>query len=420
MKRARLAAATVVSLVLFVALVTAGVPGKPALARTQLTILSLGGAGYQKVQDSLLDAYKAANPDVKVTINYLGWTEIQSKVLASIAGGVIPDIVMLPTRYAPSFIEQGLLSPLDYRAFGLSSEADIPKIFTPGTAGALTYKGQFYFVPCELTCLALYYNQDLLEKSGITQVPSTWEEIGAISGKLTRLGPEGIQQAALSFIRSGPFTGFWFLSFIRSAGTDWIQDGRPAFSSPTAVKALQVFADLYHKYRAAHPAFGAGNFNQGKLAFLPGLSVAIFDFRRGPLPFGLGVAPYPHLASGRPANIAYAWGYYVMSLSKNQDAAWKLVNFLTSPENAPIWMSEAKLFVPRGTTWVAELVRSDPQLRTILAGFSSATMELAHPQYDDIIKAINDASQNMIEKGLGVSLVMSELDATITQILHRK
>ncbi|MGE5483088.1 MAG: extracellular solute-binding protein, partial [Bacteroidota bacterium] len=88
---------TLVPLLALVVLVATGVTGVPALARTNLSIAALGGTGYQKVQDTLLQDYQAANPDVKVTIQYLSWDEIQSKLLVSIAGGVVPDIVMLPT-----------------------------------------------------------------------------------------------------------------------------------------------------------------------------------------------------------------------------------------------------------------------------------------------------------------------------------
>lgn len=410
---------TLAPLLALVVLVATGVTGVPALARTNLSIAALGGTGYQKVQDTLLQDYQAANPDVKVTIQYLSWDEIQSKLLVSIAGGVVPDIVMLPTRYAPSFIENGVVSPVDYRAFGLTSAADIPKLFMPGMAGALMYKDRFYFVPTELTGLGLYYNRDMLETRGIGEIPSTWEELGTVAGKLTRMGAQGVEQAGLSFLNWGPFTGFWFLSFLRSAGTDWIEDGRPAFSSPKAVQALQVFADLYHKYKAANPNFGIENFNAGKVGFIPGLTVALFDFRNTGLPFDLGVAPYPHLASGRPASIAYAWGYYVTSGSKNQTAAWKLIDFMTSEKHAPTWLSEAKVFIPRGTTWFADLARQDRQLGTLLAGLQSASMELAHPMYDEIMNAINVACQNIIAKGLGVAVAANELDTAITQILKK-
>lgn len=390
-------------------------------AKVTITIWTSASGPYPQIQAKLARDFEAGHRDITIKLNYVDWTQIQTKLLTGLAAGVAPDLVLLPTRYAPAFIEQRLVVPIDYRALSLASEADIPKLFLPGVAGALDFAGKFYFLPTELTWLGMYYNQDLLDAAGIGEPPTTWEEIGQVGGKLTRIGPKGVEQAGLTIGRWGPFTAFWFLSFIRSAGQDWLRDGQPNFSHPRCVAALQVYADLYNRYRAAVASFdGQENFEAGKTAFIPGLSVALMDFRnRARLPFELGVSEYPHLASGRPANIAYAWGYFVLASSKNQAEAWKVANEFTSPQNAPYWFKTGSLFIPRGDDWVSQILRTDPQFRTLMSGLSNATMELAHPKYDDIVREINKASDDMVLRGLGVASALTELDSRLATILRR-
>lgn len=411
-------------MVLLVAVVGIGM-GMPAPAsaasRVTVTVWTSATGPYPEIQAKLEKDFEAKHPSIDVKLEYIDWAQIQTKLLAGLAGGVTPDMVLLPTRYAPSFIEQGLLVPVDYKALGLSSQTDFAKLFLPGVAGALDFGGKFYFLPTELTWLGLYYNKSMLDTAGIAKVPNTWEEVGQLGGKLTRIGPGGVERAGLALCRWGPFTGFWFLSMMRSLGEDWLKDGKPNFSSPRSVAALQVFADLYNRYRAAIPEFESQeNFEAGKIGFIAGLSMALAGLREAIHDsFELRVAEYPHLASGRPANIAYAWGYFVLANSKHQAEAWKVAYEFTSPENAPFWYKTGSLFVPRGDKWVAEMAQKDADMRTLLGGLSVATMELAHPRFDDIIREINVACNDIVLKGLGVASAMAELDARLTKILKR-
>ncbi|MBE3584476.1 MAG: sugar ABC transporter substrate-binding protein [Limnochordaceae bacterium] len=389
--------------------------------KVTVTVWTSASGPYPQIQAKLARDLAAKYPEITVKLDYVDWTQIQAKLLVGVAGGSAPDMVLLPTRYAPAFIEQHLVVPVDHKALSLASDADIPKLFLPGVASALDFGSKFYFLPTELTWLGMYYNKDMLDAAGIGNIPDTWEEVGQIGSKFTRIGPKGVEQAGLTIGRWGPFTAFWFLSFIRSAGQDWIKDGQPNFSNPQCVAALQVYADLYNRYRAAVASFdGQENFEASKIAFMPGLSVALVDFRkRGKLPFELGVSEYPHLATGRPANIAYAWGYFVLASSKHQEEAWKVANEFTSPENAPYWFKTGSLFVPRGQEWVSDMPRTDSQLRTLMAGLSHATMELAHPKYDDIVREINRASDDMVLHGLGAASAMAELDSRLAKILRQ-
>lgn len=391
-----------------------------ALAQKRISMWSLAGSGYQEVQDELARRYMELHPEVSIEIEYLLYTEIRDKIVVALAAGLAPDIIMLPTRDAPSFIDQGLVVPVDPEAFELSSKEEIADLFIPGVANALQHDGEFYFMPTEFTSLALYYNRDLLLQRGLSEdALSTWQDIKEQGRKLTDFTGDIPQQVGISFLRWQTYNVFWYLSFIRSAGEDWLVDGQPAFSRPASVRAIEEYVSFYRE-GIASPIVGPDQFPLGRVGFVPGITGAIYDYRTMNLGFDLGVAPFPYLEWGEPVNIAYAWGYYVTSEASDAKQAWDIVNFFTSEEHAPFWYAKAKLFIPRGQSWIFDIVGDDPDLQVLLLQTAGAsTMELAHKNYAEIEQAIVSSQAEIIDQGVSVRESLIRLDEKLAAIVQR-
>ena len=54
----------------------------------------IGGWGDQKTVDALLADFHAANPGIKVTVDYLTYADGDDKVNTAIEGGAAPDLIM--------------------------------------------------------------------------------------------------------------------------------------------------------------------------------------------------------------------------------------------------------------------------------------------------------------------------------------
>ena len=54
----------------------------------------IGGWGDQKTVDTLLAGFHAANPSIKVTVDYLTYADGDDKVNTAIEGGAAPDLIM--------------------------------------------------------------------------------------------------------------------------------------------------------------------------------------------------------------------------------------------------------------------------------------------------------------------------------------
>ncbi len=387
-----------------------------AAAKTQIVLWTLGPI-YQQVFETLRPEFEKAFPDIELNIQY---STSASKLAVALAGGAAPDIATLSTRDAPQFIEAGGVIPVYPPALGARNLNEVLNQYYPGMAAVLRYKGHVYFLPTEVTSLGLYIHQDLLEQAGIATAPRTWEELGTVSRKLTKAQGEQVTQVGLAMNRSAVWVALYWASLLRQKGLDWIDaNGHPNFSKPEAQAAIQVYADLFRN-GAAHPAMASAAFRQGKAVFLADGTYQSFYFLQNQAGFRVGSAPYPMLAGGQPNVTTYAWGLYVTSASKQPDQAWRVVRFFTDPKFAPVWLGKGGLLQPHRGQWLLELLQKTPILRPFVEGLEFGQMEIAHPRYGDISRAIQTSEAAIVSGQTSLQEALLQLDRALEPILMNR
>ena len=103
-----------------------------------------------------------------------------------------------------------------------------------GPVASCTYDGKLYGVPFGVNCLALFYNEDLLNEAGL-EVPTTWSELQSAAEQLsdgTRYG------FAFSSLQNEEGT-FNFMPYVWSDGADYTN-----FNSDEGVAALTFAQEL--------------------------------------------------------------------------------------------------------------------------------------------------------------------------------
>ena len=68
--------------------------GKDNVTSISLWTYPIGGWGDQAQVDKLLSDFHAANPGIKVTVDYLTYADGDDKVNTAIEGGAAPDLIM--------------------------------------------------------------------------------------------------------------------------------------------------------------------------------------------------------------------------------------------------------------------------------------------------------------------------------------
>jgi ABC-type glycerol-3-phosphate transport system substrate-binding protein len=208
--------------------------------------------------------------------------------------------------------------------------------FIPNTITKSTYQGKLYGLPCIIGGTVVFYNKDLLAKAGVTKIPTNTTELAAAAKKVQALGG-GVWGHTVP-LTNKDFTWYFLYHDIHNRGTDIIsKDGRSVtFNNAAQAAALQASVDLVLKDKSQPPVgqydreAGISLFEAGRIGFVHDEPSRISKFRADNLKFKWDFVD-PMGAPGGKRTIFSTTGHWVMaSKSKNKDAAWELIKFLSS------------------------------------------------------------------------------------------
>jgi multiple sugar transport system substrate-binding protein len=274
--------------------------------------------------------YREGNADTGQRFDQLR-TEMQ-------AGGKNMDVILGDVIWTAQLAANDWIVDLSNRF----SESERRK-FLPGSIEAITYEGKTWGVPWFTDTGLLYYREDLLEQSGFSEGPATWEELREMALKVkqdagTRYG-YAFQGANYE---GGVVNG---LEFIWTHGGEVLDPQDPnkvLIDSPNAIAGLEtersMIADGIAPEAIAtyHEDESAGIFQNGDAVFLrnwPYVYALLGDPAESEVkPEQVGVSDLPS-ADGQPGNGAVGdQPLYINAFSENQDAAWEFIKFLSAPE----------------------------------------------------------------------------------------
>ncbi len=279
-----------------------------------------------------------AQTGIKVELTQLAEDQLTDQYKVKLnAGSSDMDVMMYrPLQEGKLFGQSNYLADLTDKVEG---NADWNwSDFQSGPVGLTTYQDKVLGIPMITETEVLYYRKDLLEQAGL-DVPTTLDELEAAAKAISEANP-----GVAGFVsRTGRSAAVTQLSgYLYSFGGEWIDDeGNSAVGSDEAKAAYAYYGGLLHNYGPENvstdmswpEAFAI--FTQGNAAFLTDASSLYkntTDPEKSTVGDQVGFAAFPAGPAGsHPYNVA-AWGLGVNSQSKNQDNAWKFIEWATSPE----------------------------------------------------------------------------------------
>ena len=169
---------------LLAAVVMAGLALGPTAAFAQTTVnfwqFFTGDTDVKAWRDTIA-AFEAENPDIKINMELVPWSEQQQRFVTALATGGLPDISMLGNNVVAQFQATGSLAPLDEYVAAYDTEHGTKLVddIWPGDKGYYILGGKLWASPIAVETRALYYRKDLFEAAGLDPdtPPDTWEEL---------------------------------------------------------------------------------------------------------------------------------------------------------------------------------------------------------------------------------------------------
>jgi multiple sugar transport system substrate-binding protein len=221
-----------------------------------------------------------------------------------------------------------------------------------------TYKGVLYGIPTLGDAMINMYNVEHFREAGLDpeKPPETWEDLYEMGKRLTREGRFGF---ALMGARKYQVTCTYSCIFFGLKKVGWYNpDGTAAFDCPEGVQAMTILAEWLTEI--APPAAAAWDIVEATEAVAqatcsmmiqwPGMMPTLVDPEKSKVIGKLGFA-MPPLGT---ALGGHAFG--VLSTSRNPDAAYLLIEYLTAPEVQKQWAKD-------GYAITIESLFDDPEIQ---------------------------------------------------------
>lgn len=382
------------------------------------------GAG--KIEQVIIDAYMADNPNVKIEVEALQDEPYKSKIKVYASTNTVPDIIQSwgQSSFIKPLIDSDMLMELNADEFASNK-------FVSGAMDGFSQDGKLYGLPRGADFLVLYYNKKIFDDNGL-QVPTTTAELLEVSKQLRAKGINPIATNAME----GWSLPIWFeYAAQRQTGDfnkiDDVLAGKSTFAGDAdflaAAQDLLALAEnkaLADGFLTADYGTARNLFGQGQVAMYvmgnweAGLATDenfSEEFRNN-----VGAISYPTTAKGKATDVA-AWfggGYSISKNSKNQEAAVAFLKYFFAPDN---W---AKQLWQTGSGTPAQvfndfLTGNESALQKQLVDmFGSMTSSSGTPFHDngtDEFKTkVMESHQKLFGKQISAEDFLKELDAAVS------
>ena len=309
---------------------------------------------------ALVDRFNEENTyGITVDAEFEGeYDDAINKLKSSMVGGSGPDLIQVYEIGTRFMIDSGWVIPMQelMDANGYDNSNIVPNI-----AAYYTIDDQLYSMPFNTSTPILYYNKDMFDAAGITEVPTSLEGIDAIADDLVNKGNG----------RSAAATAVDF-------------DGNGA-----ALSIVSAWKDLYDKGYAPNVGVGgdAGltDFSAGKAAITLGSTASlkqILNDVNGS--FEVGTAYFPGIKDTDQGGVSIG-GASLWAIQNQDDvkaqATWKFVEYLVSAESQAYWATQTGYFPVTNDAYNEDVFKQNieqyPQFQTAIDQLNDTKGEYA-------------------------------------------
>lgn len=286
-----------------------------------------------------IEAYKAVKPNVTINLEVVADAYID-KMKASYLAGTESDIQEIFGNWVVSMTKSGKFAEVPFLTLDEAHER-----FYPSACAGFEWDGKLYGIPREYNTETggMLYAPGQLKALGFDNPPTTFDEMLKMAQAATQTDSNGnITHVGFDFISSDTIPYMFLQLILQGGGQYWADDTYSAvtINTPEGERAMQFMVDLVNKYKVtdlkhiSESESDVDYFFQGKSTFCYigcwtvayGQSLGATDFDYCKVPTFFTEKPDVGLVSS-------GWGEVVSANSKNKEAAFEFIQFMTNYEN---------------------------------------------------------------------------------------
>ncbi|CAG7597292.1 sn-glycerol-3-phosphate-binding periplasmic protein UgpB [Paenibacillus solanacearum] len=305
----------------------AGDPAKGGKSTVQFWH-SLGGKNGEYI-DAMIKRFNDAHPNIEVVGSFQGsYDETVTKLQQAVAAKTAPDVTMLERAYVELFSDADVLEDLTPHLKKSNLSADL---FTPGLMGHSTFNKKLVALPFNRSTPILHINKSMLDEKGLA-VPTTWDELKKVANALVIKENGETKRYGMTM----PYDTWYPIAMITEAGGKFFSDNSKSigfYDNGVGVKVFSFLKDLQNSGGFYYPpAKDSGNitnqmFVSGKVGILYGSTGSIGSLA--------STVQFNYVTAFLPKDKVYAnptggANVAMLSSSKNKDAAWEFLRWMST------------------------------------------------------------------------------------------
>lgn len=348
-------------------------------ASGELTVWGMGAEG-EKLR-LLADDFTKENPNVKVKVVPVAWDVAHDKLLTSVGGRQTPDISQMGTTWMGEFAEIGALEEVPG---SINQNA-----YFESARNTAVVDGKAYGVPWYVETRLLYYRTDIAKKAGITKAPETWDEVKALARAMKEKGgaKNGIALAPNNWQELLPFV--W-----QNGGQVMNENGEFTLNDPKVIEAITYYQSFFKEGLASETVPQGFDVTQG---FIAGTHPMFFS---GPWHLSLVEEQGGEKLKGKwdvammpkkETRTSFVGGsdMVVFKDSKNKEAAWKFIEFISRPQVQSKWYQTVSALPSVQAAWESGELKTDKHLALFGEQLKDTKAPPVIPEWEEIGTAIN-------------------------------
>ena len=394
---------------------------------------SMGGVNGEAI-NTLVEEFNSENEyGITVDAQYQGeYDDAINKLKSAQIGNMGADLVQIYEIGTQFMMESGWIVPMQECVD--HDQYDVSQI-ERNLAAYYTIDDTLYSMPFNSSTPLMYYNKDMFEKAGITEIPDSLEEIAKIGQDLLDKGGAG-EVISLSVY------GWFFEQFIGKQGLNYANNGNGREDLATAVEfdtngaaknLLEQWKNLSDLGFAPNVGRGGdaglADFSSGKSAITLGSTASLKQILQDVNgKFEVGTAYFPKVKESDQGGVSIG-GASLWALNNNDPkklrATWEFVKFLISPESQAYWNAETGYFPVTVKAHEEEVFKQNieqyPQFQTAIDQLHDSSPEYVGALlsvFPEARATVESEIENMLNGKKSVDEAVTDMAETINESIE--
>lgn len=381
---------------------------------------SMGGVNGEAI-NTLVDKFNEEN-EYGITVNaqYQGeYDDSLNKLKSAQIGNMGADLVQVYEIGTRFMVESGWIVPMQTM---IDADSYDTSDIEPNLAAYYTIDDTLYSMPFNSSTPIMYYNKDMFDAAGITEIPDSLEAIDEIGEQLQEKGN------ASEVISLGIY-GWFFEQLIGEQGLEYANNGNGREEAATAVafdengaakNILEAWKKLYDDGYAPNVGKGGdaglADFSAGKSAITLGSTASLKQILQDVNgKFEVGTAYFPKVSSDDEGGVSIG-GASLWALNNNDPkklrATWEFVKYLISAESQAYWNAQTGYFPVTTAAHEEDVFKENiaqyPQFQTAIDQLHDSS-----PDYVGALLSVFPEARATVESEIENLLNGADVDTTV-------